>query len=733
MNSAPSHNAETPADFGDDPAGVAARWISELDLADKDQRPWRDTCRSIIKLYRAIYPDDGAAVKKRRFSLLWSNIETLSPAVYARTPTAVVGRRFKDSDPVARLASEVLERALNFQLDALDFADVMLGARLEFLLLGRGVCWVRYVPHMRTVTSPPTATMGPVAAAGDGQLGDGGEPYEVVAWEEAVPDHVSWDDFLHNPARKWSEVRWVARRVYMTRAELRARFGRELGDKVPLDHGPAEEAGQDRDAEQWKKAVVYEVWDKVSREALWISRGHGESPLDRRRDPLGLQDFFPCPRPLLGTCSPDSITPTPDYSYYESQAKDINELTARIGRLTDQLRMRGFYAAGNEAGKKLDDLLNAETGTMIPIESWTALQDNGGVERLIAWLPLDLLVSTLKSCIEARQQLVDDVYQITGIADILRGDVDPDETATATRTKATWGASRVRDKQKELARFARDTLRIMGQVIAAKFSAETMSAMTNIQLLPTLAAKQQAMATMQFGAPGALAPPAALAELLQKPSWEEVQGVLRDAAARAFRIDIETDSTIEPDDQDEKQRRIEFVQAVAAYVEKTLPVAQLAPEMLPVLVEGLKFLVRGFRVGREMEETIDRAMDQLQARAGAAAGQPGTQAAPPKGPNPQVEQMKGQAAVTQANARMLDAQTRQFEAQTDRFTATAGAQNDAAQITAENARTAADRAADQAMHGQSLAADLRRALIAAEQRRLVTEAEAGQPFGAPTP
>ncbi|MGA0603204.1 hypothetical protein ACO2Q3_21025 [Caulobacter sp. KR2-114] len=76
---------ETPADFGDDPAGVAARWISELELADKAQRPWRETCRSIIKLYQAIYPDDGAVARKRRFSLLWSNSQNQAAASFGNT------------------------------------------------------------------------------------------------------------------------------------------------------------------------------------------------------------------------------------------------------------------------------------------------------------------------------------------------------------------------------------------------------------------------------------------------------------------------------------------------------------------------------------------------------------------------------------------------------------------------------------------------------------------------
>jgi hypothetical protein len=731
-------SAETPADFGDDPGAVARRWISELELAEKEQEGWLKRGRRIIKRYREDRSETAVEGRSRRFSLLWANIQTLGPAVYARTPTAVVGRRWKDDDPVGRVASEVLERALNFAVDSLDFADVLLGLRDDFLLVGRGQAWVRYVPHMRTVT-PPQPLPDP-----DGQLADDPEPYEVVDWEEAVVDHISWDDFLHNPARTWAEVRWVARTVYMTRDELVDRFGEEIGGEVPLDHGGEDHPGPDGEHQQWKKAAIHEIWDKPSRTAIWISKGWTEGALDQREDPLGLADFFPCPRPLLGTTAPDSLIPTPDYVYYEGQARDINDLTARIGLLTDAIRLRGFYAAGGETGKSLADLFASESGALIPVDSWAAFAERGGVKGLIEWIPLDMVMSALQGCIEARKQLIDDVYQVTGIADIMRGDTDPEETAAAQRIKADWGSSRVRDKQKELARFARDVLRIMGQVIAAKFSPETLAGMTNVQLLPTPEAKAALQAQLQAQGqqaqmlaaraqatgqppPPPFQPPAAVQAMLDQPSWAEVMSLLRDNTLRAFRIDIETDSTIEPDDQDEKQRRIEFIQAVGEYIAKSMPALQLAPALTPVITEGLKFLVRGFRVGREMEEVIDKALDGLQA--GGVQPQPGKAGkAPAPGRDPQAEQIKAQAAMTSAGAKAQDAGTRRFEAETDRFRAQAEAQVNGARVQAENFRTDADRSAEVAMHQDQLKADLQQAILTGVGRRFMRDTDPSQPI-----
>ena len=329
----------------------------------------------------------------------------------------------------------------------------------------------------------------------------------------------------------------------MTRDELVERFGEDKGARLSARLEGRRRGGRPRQS-QFAKACVYEIWDKVSRQVLWICKAYTDDCLDARDDPLGLAGFFPCPRPLLGSCGPDSILPTPDYVYYESQAQEIDELTRRIGLLTDALKVRGFYA-GSESGK-LTDLFAAETNTLIPVDGWAALADKGGMAGVVQWFPVDMVASVLKSCIETRQQMLEDVFQITGIADIMRGDTDPDETAAAQQLKSTWGSSRVRDKQKELARFARDLLRIMGEVIASRFAPETLARMTGVRLLPSPAVKQGLALQMRRcgAAPGPRRPPSSStrsSRACHGPHLGRDGGVLRDNAARAFRIEIETD------------------------------------------------------------------------------------------------------------------------------------------------------------------------------------------------
>lgn len=711
------------------PAEVARKWLSEIEGSekDKDRQRWITRCDSIRKIYKEQQETAEPTTQRanKRYALLWSNVQTLAPAVYARTPTAVVTRRFKDVDPVARVASEILERALNFAIEDADMASTLEGCRDEFLLYAMGQAWVRYVPTMATVTPSVQALSDAAQPDPDGQVGDDPAPYEVVKWEEAVADRLHHTDFLHNPARSWKEVWWAGRRAFMTRPELVKRFP-DCGADVPLDWSPDDkkDAGDDQ-----KKAAVYELWDLTTKRVFWISKGYTSKPLDVRDDPLKLKGFFPCPKALYGTLGPDSLIPVPDYMYWQDQAHEINTLTARIDKLIAALKVKGLYSGSMK--DQVNALLSADENTLAPVDSWAALGDKGGIKGIIEWFPLDMIASTLAACIKTRTQIIDDVYQITGISDIQRGDSDPNETATAQTIKVTWGSSRVRERQKEVARFARDILRIMGEVIATRFGPTVLGKMTGVQLLTTAQKQQiqqmQAMAqqaaqqAQQMGQPPPPPPPIPQDQLalLNEPSWDDVMALLRDPEARAFSIDIETDSTIEPNDQEEKQRRIEFVQAVGKYLAESLPVVQAAPQMLPVIVEGLKYLVRGFRTGREMEDIIDRAADQLSQ----AAQQP---PAPPP-PNP-LDQAKAQAAQVQAQAHQTQAQAHVMQAQN----AAQANQVEMAKVQSNHALGVGEIQAENNRTQADAATTIHQTIARAMQRRAVAEINDQHPITAPS-
>lgn len=662
---------------------LAAKWNAELVASEKGQHKWLTRARKIQKLYRRESSDTDA---KRKFAMLWSNTQTLLRAVYARPPQPVVSRRFKDSDPVGRAASEVLERSLTYSVDKQDLDGVLRTANLDFVLLARGQAWERYVPTQGEEVVPQIPVVqvtnegGITYTYGDGTAleedtevkGDEGayyvegEAFRPVEFEESITDYVNWEDFGFSPARTWDEVTYVWRRVYMDRGQLKERFGPEIGKQVPLDWGPKANRGSTEIEELTKKAAVYEIWDKCERKAYWISKAWSVGPLDVRDDPLGLDGFFPCPRPLLGTTTNDTLNPVPDYVYYQDQAEEIDILTSRIGELQDALKVRGFYAAIEKTN--LNNLLSTTNNTLIPVVDWMSLKSNGGVQGMIEWMPTDMIVATLKACVELRAQIIEDVYQITGVSDILRGASDPNETAKAQGIKAQWGSLRIRDRQNEIARFARDIMRIKGEVIAEHFATETLVKMTGLKL-PTQEEKAQAQAAvtqMQQAAQqtGQQPPiPPELEKLLQSPTWEDVQALLKDNATRQFRVDIETDSTIEPNETEEKQATVELMTALGGFMQQWGPVIQMAPGIAPLAAELLKFALRRFRAGRQMEDVVETTMNQLLAGQGVAP-QAQEAASGPSQEQLQIEAQKvqGQNMAVQTKAQ-TDAMRAQIEAQ----------------------------------------------------------------------
>ena len=59
-----------------------------------------------------------------------------------------------------------------------------------------------------------------------------------------------------------------------------------------------------------------------------------------------------------------------------------------------------------------------------------------------------------------RKQIIEDIYQIMGMSDIMRGATDPNETLGAQQLKTQYGSTRIRDKQQEMVRLARDLVEI---------------------------------------------------------------------------------------------------------------------------------------------------------------------------------------------------------------------------------------------------------------------------------
>jgi hypothetical protein len=619
--------------------GEHGKWVTEILLYEKEAEPWHKRSRRIVKRYKdergSKETDDGS----RRYNILYSNVQTLLPAYFSRNPKPDIERRFKDQDDVGRIAAEVWERATTYFTDTDKFRHSIKQAVMDRLLPGRGVVWMRYIPHMKDIQISGNAE---VKAEGEqltddvyAEGSDNDQPVQEVVFEEVCPDYVYWEDFGHTVARTWEEVRAVWRKVYLTRDELVSRFGKEIGGAIPLDYTP-KGLNDEKTPDGMKKAIVYEIWDKPSKRAIWLHKDHPDL-LDDVDDPLGLEGFYPCPGPLYPTMTNDSLIPVPDYAQYQDQAKELDDLTARIAAILKGVKVAGVYDASAAGVERL--LSEGVENKLIPVEQWAVFGEKGGLKGVMDLLPMKEILETLLGLYEAREKVKADLYEITGIADIIRGASKASETATAQNIKSQYAALRLDDGQQSVQRFARTLVRITAQIIANHFSIDTIKAICGVQLLSQ---QEKAQIQMQYapkpqmpGMPPQPVPqmPEELEELMSNPTWEEVGALLKDNAMRSFRIDIETDSTLKADQDANKQASVEFLQAAGSFIAQAVPAAQATPDLQPLLMEMLMFGVRAFPIGKNLETTFELAKKKVAKAQEIAKSQP---------PKPTPEQLDAQ-------------------------------------------------------------------------------------------
>ncbi|MGI9491467.1 MAG: molecular chaperone, partial [Geminicoccaceae bacterium] len=446
-------------------AGVVSRWNAEIRAYQKTAKDWKKDVKTNFERYSLRDKQSDPAVEPdQRFNILWSNTQTAAPAVFSQVPVPAIERRHRDKDLVGRVASQVLERAVATDMEFDDLDVTGRDIRLDFLLAARSVTWVRYDPTIIENEVAVVAVEEGGFVDGDGNSFDEAEEdedgfvvrSEQVTRERAPVDYVHWSDFAHKPVKSWKELQrdgWVARRSFLTQRQVVERFGEEFRD-VPLTATPRGMEQEDKSnpdkAPIEKLAEVWEIWDVRAREAIWIATKFTEKPLDRRDDPLGLEEFFPCPRPAYGTLTTDSLIPIPDYQQYQALAEELDDLTERIATLQDALKVVGVYDSSLEGLGTLLTKGNRDN-RMVPVSNMAAYLGKGAtgakLQNVIQFFPLEVVVQALISLYEARDRTKQTLFEISGLADIIRGQVDPREKLGQSRIKGQFATLRLDDKQ----------------------------------------------------------------------------------------------------------------------------------------------------------------------------------------------------------------------------------------------------------------------------------------------
>jgi len=551
--------------------GPSRYWQNELDKASQFEREWRERGNRVVERYRD--EREGSALIgpiSNRFNILWANTETLKGALFARMARPDVRRRFPDPNPAARQVAILLERTLSYDLDIYDSARPLMAALEDYLLPGRGVVWVVYEPIIVKEKIKIEVKDDDVNVVEE-------EEIERLGDQRCRLEYVHWQDYRESPSRRPEDVTWRARRHLFTRDELIGR-GFDHAYEVPLTWMPDNSSNEDFD-EIYNRAEVWEIWDKVQRKRLFVATGYKDL-LAEDDDPYQLIDFFPTPTPLIAVRTNNTSVPVPEFTLYQDQADELDRVTSRITYLIEGLKRRGVY---DSSVPELAHLATAGDNDFVPSDNFSSLAQKGGLSVVFQTEDISQISSVLQGLYTQRGQVLQIIYEVTGLSDILRGGgTKASETATAQQLKAQYGSMRLRLRQDAVQKYIRELFRIKAELIAENYEPDILQRITGMEVT------------------------------------DEMLEIMRSDKLRNYQIDVETDSTVFADEEEMKRTRVEFANVMGNFLVQAVEATRAAPEITPIAFEILKFVSGAWKIGRNFEDVIGQTeaqvMQQLQAQ-----------------------------------------------------------------------------------------------------------------------
>jgi len=565
------------------PTGWHRFWVKEMEAAQKRLRKFTKQGNEINNRYldeRRGQNDsqvfDGfRGDTPSKLNLFYTNVSTKQEMMFGRTPQIDVKREFDDpTDDTARIAAMLYQRMLQADVEASgeDTPTAIKSALQDRLLPGLGLCRVRYDVQTAKVPMLDPQTLEPTEV-------------EQIQSEDAPIDYVHWQDFRWGWCRTWAEMPWMAFRAWLTKDEAVQRFGKkkasslEFKNQLPTGTENKDETYDTDQKNNVQKAEIWEIWHKAERKVFWWSEGI-DIILDAIDDPLQLEGFWPMPRPMMANITTTQFIPKGDYTFAQDLYNEIDELQSRIGTITRAVKVVGVYdkSAGDSVGRMLKEGVEND---LIPVDNWAMFAEKGGLKGQIDWFPVQDVVQTLMVLTQIQEQRKEQLYEVTGMSDIIRGANTDQYTSDGTnQLKAKFGSIRLQALQDDFARFASELEGLKAEIIGKHFQPATIMRQSSAAFIPQ--ADQDKV-------------PAAI-ELMKSPECR-------------WRVNIKPESIAMVDYAQLKSERTEFLMAMAQYIQSAQAAAQAMPGSLPVLMEMLKWGMAGFKGSEYLEGIMDKAID----------------------------------------------------------------------------------------------------------------------------
>jgi hypothetical protein len=587
-------------------AGLIEIWTKEIENAINYEKKWHDEADANF----AIYNNEGQ--REDRYNIFWSNTQTLRPLLFSRLPKTNITQRFLDTSETNRIASEMMERSIDLYLKDSDAETTISKCRDDFLIGGRGVARVCYDPENEV------------------ELEDGSIEMDDSEKKCRI-EYVDWKDFTMSTDKEWCNVQWIAFRHYKNRNELIEDFGEKKANAVELNATRLNNnKNKNNENELFKMAEVWEVWDKENKSVLFLTIGGGGVLLSNEEDPYKLRDFFPIASPLGSNSNPIDLRPIPLYRQYKTQAEELNIIDTRIRSLVEQCKVTGIYSSIAEASD-MEGLFNGNDGSFTPMLS----AGNQKVQDLIMFKPLGEIIATISQLNDRKDRVIFSIRDITGISDIVRGVTTASETATAQQMKGNFAISRIQPLQKELEFWVRDLIRLLCELTVENYTLQELTQMTQLKIVDIKAIERaeqlkldallnEAKSLTDLNNPEEVARLEQMNEqakeqfkkTMKKPLEDlkgyaitpeqipELEKLIKNDKLRTFAIDVETDSTIKIDQQQEKADRAEYIRSISEFSNSFFPMVQAGIITPDAFKQFMLFISKPFKVGRMVEESL---------------------------------------------------------------------------------------------------------------------------------
>ena len=536
---------------------LASLWSNRIQSALKIYEPYYDVVKKARNVYKSGQSQGSSDLLPSHltgvgYNIFWSGIETQKPFLYFKQPKPYVERLSWNISPAERVAAKILERALMWNLNKFDFDSVLKYARNDYLISGCGILWETYVPTFETGTFLDQEIV-------------------LKSDEKVVSTYVDPLNFLMDTmhAGIFEEVTWIARRLVMQAKDIYTSFGLKAYEMLSLDATAGEESAL-------STVDVYEIWDKETKRVYYFAPSFPSAFLKVKDDPLHLDGFFPIAKPIFASLTNDSLIPKADYQMVETILQELKGVTDRMRLLMQAVKISGVY---DTSFSRLKDIFDKDV-TLVGVHDFDRLKEAGGLKGVIDFIPITQYISALEVLTKRRDELKNELFEITGVSDIMRGSSIKVETATAVEKKTGFGTLRNQDRQNDMQRFIQNTYQIKAEIICEHFDEA---------LLKSFVSKEEGIS------------PALLDEAVQ---------LLKKGKLRNMVLSIETEAFFNP--ESEAKKTIQAVDTISKLISQGIVSVAQEPNLLPLYKEMICQVASALPHARQFENVIEQSFSTIQ-------------------------------------------------------------------------------------------------------------------------